>query len=399
MGEIELMQRLARAYTPGRSLDRMFYTSRAVYERDILKVWCESWLWAGHVSQIPNPGDYFLFTFATESVIIVRDAAGDIRAHLNVCRHRGSRVCLEASGNARVFSCPYHGWTYGLNGALRGARLMGDGFEPEAHSLGHVNITIFEGLIFVNLSENPPDPGPALTRLQPHVAPFGLENVKIAHAASYPVPADWKLALENYLECYHCAPAHKEYSRSHSLKDPSSMTGELVGAMREKARAAGLSTEEVNATGLDARPLGADIYHRRYPLYPGYDTGSRDGAGLAPLLGNLAGYDGGATDISIGPVNHFLAYSDHVAGYRFLPRGPRETELQIVWMVRGDAVEDRDYQLDALTWLWDVTTRDDERIIRNNQAGVDSMRYRPGPLSEMEWGISAFLDWYVRQIA
>jgi Rieske 2Fe-2S family protein len=177
------------------------------------------------------------------------------------------------------------------------------------------------------------------------------------------------------------------------------MTGELVGAMREKARAAGLSTEEVNATGLDARPLGADIYHRRYPLYPGYDTGSRDGAGLAPLLGNLAGYDGGATDISIGPVNHFLAYSDHVAGYRFLPRGPRETELQIVWMVRGDAVEDRDYQLDALTWLWDVTTRDDERIIRNNQAGVDSMRYRPGPLSEMEWGISAFLDWYVRQIA
>ncbi|HUS55698.1 MAG TPA: aromatic ring-hydroxylating dioxygenase subunit alpha [Thermohalobaculum sp.] len=398
MGEIDLMRERAIAYTAGRSLERMFYTSPAVYERDIVKVWCESWLWAGHVSQIPNPGDYFLFTFGTESVIILRDGDGEVRAHLNVCRHRGSRVCLESSGNARVFSCPYHGWTYGLNGALRGARMMGEDFDAETHSLGRVNITIFEGLIFLNLSENPPDLAPALARLKPHVAPFGLESAKVAHTKSYPVPANWKLALENYLECYHCAPSHKEYSRSHSLKDPASMTEELVGAMREKARAAGLTTEVVNASGLDAQPLGADIYHRRYPLYSGYDTGSRDGGGLAPLLGDLTGYDGGATDITIGPVNHFLAYSDHVVGYRFLPRGPRETEIQTVWIVRQDAVEGRDYQLGALIWLWDVTTKDDERIIRNNQAGVDSIRYRPGPLSSMEWGISAFLSWYARQV-
>jgi Rieske 2Fe-2S family protein len=399
VSEIDRMRQLANTYTPGRSLDRMFYTSPAVYERDILKVWCESWLWAGHVSQIPGNGDYFLFTFATESVIVVRDGDGEVRAHLNVCRHRGSRVCLKASGNAKVFSCPYHGWTYGLNGALRGARMMGDGFDPAAHGLDRVNVAIFEGLIFICLSESPPNLALALARLKPHVAPFGLENAKIAHTRRYAVPANWKLVLENYLECYHCAPAHKEYSRSHSLKDPATMTEELVGAMRERARAAGLTTEVVNATGLDAQPLGADIYLRRYPLYPGYDTGSKTGNALAPLLGNLAGYDGGATDISVGPVNYFLAYSDHVVGYRFLLRGPRETEIQIVWMVRGDAVEGRDYQLDALTWLWDVTTRDDERIIRNNQAGVDSMRYRPGPLAGMEWGISAFLGWYASQIA
>jgi Rieske 2Fe-2S family protein len=397
--EIEVMRQLARTYTPGRSLDRMFYTSPAVYDRDMLKIWCENWIWAGHVSQIPANGDYFLFTFGTESVIIVRDGEGEVRAHLNVCRHRGSRVCLEASGNARVFSCPYHGWTYGLNGALRGAREMEDGFDPTAHSLRQVNIAIFEGLIFICLSETASDLAPALARLQPHVVPFGLENVKIAHTKSYPVPANWKLALENYLECYHCAPSHKEYSRSHSLKDPASMTEELVAVMQAKAREVGPSTDEIDATGLDARPIGADIYHRRYPLYPGYDTGSRDGSGLAPLLGNLTGYDGGATDISVGPVNYFLAYTDHVVGYRFLPRGPRETEIQTVWMVHKDAVEGRDYQLDELTWLWDVTTKDDERIIRNNQAGVDSMRYSPGPLSAMEWGISAFLSWYTNQIA
>ena len=399
MSEIELMRQLAGAYTSGRSLERMFYTSPTVYERDILKIWCESWLWAGHVSQIPNPGDYFLFTFATESVIVLRDGDGQVRAHLNVCRHRGSRVCLEASGNARVFSCPYHGWTYGLNGALRGAPMMGDNFDCDAHGLDRVNITVFEGLIFINLSENPPNLTPALARLKPHVAPFGFENTKIAHSISYPVPANWKLAFENYLECYHCAPSHKEYSRSHSLKDPNSMTVELLAGMQARAREAGLTTDVVDATGLDADPPGADIYHRRYPLYPGYDTGSKTGGGLAPLLGNLTGYDGGATDISIGPVNYFLAYSDHVVGYRFLPRGPRETEIQTVWMVHQDAVEGRDYDLDTLTWLWDVTTKDDERIIHNNQEGVGSMRYRPGPLSTMEWGISGFLGWYTSQIA
>lgn len=399
VSEIGLMQQKARAYTPDRSLERMFYTSPAVYERDILEVWCESWLWAGHVSQIPGTGDYFLFTFGTESVIVVRDREGEVRAHLNVCRHRGSRVCLEASGNARVFSCPYHGWTYSLSGALRGGRMMGKGFDPAAHGLERVNVVVFEGLIFINLSESPPDFAPALARLKPHVAPFDLANAKVAHSRSYPVPANWKLALENYLECYHCAPAHKEYSRSHSLKDPNSMTEELVARMHAKAREAGLTTDEIDATGLAAQPPGADIYHRRYPLYPDYQTGSRDGGPLAPLLGRLTGYDGGATDIQIGPVNHFLAYSDHVVGYRFLPRGPRQTEIQTVWMVHKDAVEGREYELDKLTWLWDVTTKDDERIIRNNQEGVDSMRYRPGPLSEMELGISAFLRWYAHQIA
>ena len=165
-----------------------------------------------------------------------------------------------------MFSCPYHGWTYGLNGALRGAPMMGEGFDRDAHGLGRVNIAVFEGLIFINLSENPPDLTPALTRLKPHVAPFGLENAKIAHSASYPVPANWKLAFENYLECYHCAPSHKEYSRSHSLKDPNSMTGELLAGMHARAHEAGLTTDVVDATGLDADPPGADIYLRPPPL-------------------------------------------------------------------------------------------------------------------------------------
>ena len=396
--DIQRMRMLACEHRNDHALDRLFYTSQAVYERDLEKVWAQSWLWAGHVSQVPKPGDFFLFEFGTESVIIVRDANEEIRAHLNVCRHRGSRVCLEQTGSARVFSCPYHAWTYNLDGGLRAGRQMGDGFDSGAYGLTAVNILIFQGLIFICLSEDPPSIEGALERLAPKTAPFGLANLKIAHQASYPVPANWKLALENYVECYHCAPAHKEYSRSHSLKDPASMTKELVGAMREKSLEAGLPIDEVSETGENAELIGADIYYRRYPLYPGYLTGSRDGAALAPLLGDLTGYDGGATDIQIGPLNYFLAYSDHIVGYRFIPAALQETDIQAVWMVREDAEEGRDYTLDELTWLWDVTTQDDERIIRHNQQGVNSLRFRPGPLSKMEWGISDFYHSYLTMV-
>ncbi len=380
------------------SLERPFYASRHHYENDLRKVWGRNWLWAGHESQIPEIGNYFLFDFGTESVIVVRDGAGDVRAHLNVCRHRGSRVCLERSGKARSFTCPYHAWTYGLDGALRGGRLMPEGFEPAAHGLGAVHLINFQGMLFVCLADNPPPLQPALDRLAPMTAPFDLGNLKVAHEATYPVPANWKLALENYLECYHCAPAHQAYSQSHSLKDPLSMTPELLGGLEERSRKIGLPTDEFNETGTAVSAAGCDIFYRRYPLYAGYETGSKDGEPLAPPLGKLSGFDGGATDLMIGPLNNFLIYSDHLVAYRFLPRDLQSTDIQTIWMVRGDAVEGRDYHLAPLTWLWHVTTEDDERIIRHNQEGVNSHHYRPGPLSDMEQAISDFYRGYFGMI-
>ncbi|MGB0848686.1 MAG: SRPBCC family protein, partial [Thiolinea sp.] len=148
-------------------------------------------------------------------------------------------------------------------------------------------------------------------------------------------------------------------------------------------------------SGVADKHAGHTAYYRRYPLYPGYDTGSEDGKPLAPLLGELNGYDGGTTDLQIGMLNNFLMYSDHVVGYRFLPKGLQETDIQTVWMVRADAEEGRDYDLEKLIWLWDVTTRADEKIIRHNQAGVNSFHYQGGPLSEMEYGIVDFYADYL----
>ena len=391
--ELKIARDLLDQYREGFALPRHFYTSPEVYDLDIRTFWNRNWIWVGHVSQIPEPGDYFLFDYGPESIIIVRDRQGEVRAHQNICRHRGSRVCLEQSGNANKFVCPYHAWTFDLEGRLRNGRSMGDDFDPADYGLFPVHVTLFEGLIFVCAADTPPPIDAPLSRIAPLAAPLQLENLRLAHRASYPVPANWKLAFENYLECYHCAPSHQEYSRSHSLKDPA-QAATFTPDLHERMRAVGLPTDIVDEVGAGAVSPAADVFWRRYPLFPGYQTGSRTGAPLAPPLGRLPALDGGATDLGIGTFNYFLIYADHLVGYRFVPRGLQETDIQIEWYVRGDAVEGQDYSVDELTWLWHVTTLDDERIIRHNQEGVNSHRFQPGPLSEMEWGISAFYHTY-----
>jgi Rieske 2Fe-2S family protein len=133
----------------------------------------------------------------------------------------------------------------------------------------------------------------------------------------------------------------------------------------------------------------------RYPLLRGHLTGSREGKPVAPLMGSITGYDGGATDLHIGPMTFGLAYCDHLVLYRFTPRGIRSTDCEITWLVNGSAVEGRDYDLAELIWLWDVTTIADKQIIERNQKGVESRFYEPGPLSPMEDFTRRFMEWYV----
>ena len=394
----EGFKELISKYQGSQSLPRQFYTSETVYKMDIQHYWNHSWIWVGHINQIPTVGDFFLFDYGYESVIIARDKNGSVNAFLNVCRHRGSRVCIEKSGNTRLFVCPYHAWTYELNGSLRAAREMEDNFNTAEYSLKKVNLRIFHGLIFICVADNPPNIDEGLLQLEPLVEPFEFENLKIVHSANYPVAANWKLALENYMECYHCAPAHLEYSRPHSLKDPSSANIELKNCMLKKSMDVGLSGEELRINLLESNNVEMDFYFSRYPLFQGYKTGSKSGEKLAPLLGRLKDFDGGTSDIQIGILNNFLSYSDHVIGYRFIPRSIQITDIEVIWMVREDAEEGKDYNLEDLTWLWHCTSQDDERIIALNQKGVNSNHYVPGPLSNMEWGIKAFHAGYLKQL-
>ena len=377
------------------ALDQAFYRDPDIYRRDVEEIFLKSWLYAGHQSEIPNVGDWFLFEFAEESVIIVRSDTDQINALLNVCRHRGSRVCVESSGCSKRLTCRYHGWTYDLEGHLKAAAQMGEGFDKTGFGLKQIHAERLGGMIYVNFAENPSPFSLVREGLAECLEPYDLENTKVAHRASYPISSNWKLALENYTECYHCAPAHPEYSQGHGLAHPDSRTGHLREQVMARAGACGLSDKTVNQFYQEALGFGADYAYDRYPLIRNHLTGSKDGQPLAPLLGSIREYDGGATDLQVGPITFALMYCDHVVIYRFTPRTVDTSDCDISWLVRGDAEEGRDYDREDLTWLWDVTTHADKRIIERNQQGVNSRFYVPGPLSKMEDYTWKFISWYL----
>lgn len=382
----------------GHSLRQAFYADPELFRRDVERILMRHWLCVGHESSAPNPGDFFVVEIASESAIIARGEDGRLRALANVCRHRGSRVCTENSGHAKIFVCPYHAWSYGLDGSLRAARHMPEQFDASAHGLKPLHLRVVEGLIFISFAETPLALNRAEQALRSCYGPYGWAEARVAHRELYPIEANWKLAVENYLECYHCAPAHPEYSRLHALEQPLPRIEELNARMRERSAALGIDIPLHDhwtpaTTGEEA------VYGFRYALYDGVVTGSPDGGPVAPLMGQFVEYDGGATSIHLGPASFFLAYADHGVIYRFIPKTSATCEMEVIWLVRGDARAGADYDLDKLTWLWQVTSGADKRIIEQNQLGVNSRYYEPGPYAPMEQNTRRYIDWYLREIA
>lgn len=395
----------AELQRPDYAIDQYFYRSHLVYAKELDALIFRSWLYACHISEIPHPGDYQLFEIGEDSVIISRDATGEIHALMNVCRHRGARVCEEASGNRKTFVCPYHGWVYNTDGSLRAAREMEvkEGFDSSQYGLKAARVEVFMGMIFINCDAQAADFRGPLENLARPLGAYDLEHAKIAHQQSYRVDANWKLVLENYLECYHCATSHRAYARMHTLKDRDCNVEHLVQAMLER-------TEEVTGVPgmgtdyeriyLDAEGFGACAYTSRYGLYDGYLTGSEDGQPVAPLMGNIQGYDGGAGDFQLGPLSFMLNYPDHCVLYRFIPRSLTATDMEVVWFVNGDAREGVDYDREKLTWLWHNTTLEDEFIITRNSEGVNSRFFEPGPYHpEFEATLQKFVLWYLDTLA
>ena len=390
---------LIASQKPGWALDQRFYTDPEIYQLELDRIVTRNWILAGHASQIPDAGDYLVFSLANESAIIVRAKDGRVRAFANVCRHRGSLVCLENRGNKRKFECPYHGWTYDLDGKLIGARSMREDFNKEAYGLHPVSLSLLSGLIFVCFCDDPPSLEGAQRDLAEPMAMFDFENLKVAASKTYPIAANWKLAIENYQECYHCATAHPEYAKLHTLMLDPQKRDRIQEPMRQRMAACGLKDIEHDFIDTYAKSGEQGYGYSRTALFEGYKTGSRDGEPVAPLLGELKDYDGGASDFTLGPFTFFLAYSDHVVGYVFSPVDHKNCQCKIHWFVRKDAVEGKDYDRDELMWLWDVTTHADEKIIVNNWQGVNSRYYRPGPFSGMERMERRYIEWLLQELS
>ena len=391
---------------PGFTLEQPFYRDPEIFRRDMARIVSRTWLYVAHVSEIPEPGDFLLYAIGEESILLVRGPDREVRAFFNVCRHRGSRICLEHRGRVRrVLTCPYHAWTYDLEGRLIRARGMAEGFDRSAFGLHPCQVRVAHGLIFLCLAEAG----------DPEVADFGgiagdldtcatlhhLADTRVAHREVYPTRANWKLVVDNFRECYHCAPAHPGYTMVNAYvraeeQDPAGYAAS-IRAWEKKTLALGHPVGDSTSSdrGDRRQPRG----YWRQPIREGFVTLSEDGGPVAPLLGRLAHWDGGETAFSFGPLSYAYLCADHLCMFRFTPVAPELSEVVLTWHVRADAEEGRDYDLARLKWMWDVTTIEDTRIIIDNQKGVNSTRYRPGPYAPLEDYSAAFTRWYLERLA
>jgi phenylpropionate dioxygenase-like ring-hydroxylating dioxygenase large terminal subunit len=390
-----------RSHLPGHALARDFYTDPAIFERDMERMLLRHWFCAGHVSSIPRAGDYLVVDLGPESVIIIRNPAGEVRALLNVCRHRGSRLCAGRSGKAQSgrLTCPYHAWTYDLDGKLLIARQMPESFKRDDVSLKSLPVRIMEGLIFTTFAEDPLDLRNAADALARSAGVHGWATAKVAHRELYSIKANWKLAVENYMECYHCTPAHPEFSKRHVYARPAEQRVELERAGHTRAEAMGIVVPDIDRYGCLAGTGRESVAVMRSALHDGIVSATDDGRSVARLMGAFSASDGNSTYFDIGPISDFLAYPDHGVIYRFIPRTVDHTEMEVIWLVHQDAVEGLDYDVGRLTWLWKTTSAEDKKIVEMNHAGVNSRFFEPGPYSLQETYTSRFVDWYLEELS
>src|SRR3984957_16713912 len=400
MESIDLAARI-RSHRAGHALERNFYTDPAIFERDMERMLLRHWFCAGHLSSIPRPGDYLVVDLGSESVIIVRTTQSEVRALLNVCRHRGSRLLAGRSGKAQSarLTCPYHAWTYDLDGNLLAARQMPESFRRADMALKALPVRIMEGLIFTTFAKEPLDLGAAAHALAASAGIHGWAAAKVAHREMYSIKANWKLAVENYMECYHCTPAHPEFAKRSVYARPEELNIELERAGRKRAEALGIVVPDVDQYGCEAAAGRESVAVMRSALHDGMVSATDDGRSVARLMGSFSAPDGNSTYFDIGPISDFLAYPDHGVIYRFIPKTVDHTEMEVIWLVHQDAVEGVDYDVERLTWLWKTTSAEDKKIVEMNQAVVNSRFFEPGPYSLQETYAGRFVDWYLKELS
>jgi Rieske 2Fe-2S family protein len=402
------VRRWLQTRQPGWSLPQPFYTSDEVYRADLAQIWRRHWLFAGHACEIPAPGDYFTLAVDHDSLVVIRGEDRAIRAFHNVCRHRGSLVCLERAGHAHRLVCPYHQWTYGLDGALLSWRGMQAELSKADFGLRPVAVEQVGGLVFVCLAAEPPPFEPAREGLAPLLQPQGFDRAKVAHAVDYLVQANWKIVWENNRECYHCNVNHPQYIRANFDHYNADDTTEPIrarmatAAARVQARwaAAGIATH--TQTGMTRFPdaeRGVWFCANRTPLADGYVSESMDGRPVAPLMGDYRDAEVGTLRIRTLPNFWNHSSCDHGVSTRLLPAGPQLTAIRVYWLVDAQAVEGRDYDLAQLLPFWQLTSEQDWTICENQQRGINSSAYTPGPYSTFkEYNVEAFVQWYVHSL-
>jgi Rieske 2Fe-2S family protein len=348
-----------------RTLPGRYYTSAEIYAEEQERIFTARWICVGRAAEIPAAGDYLLHTIAGESVIVVRGRDGILRAFYNVCRHRGTRLCEEPRGRfSETIQCPYHAWTYTIDGQLIGAPHMNEveGFDKRDYPLHGVPLETWEGFLFVNLARDAESFAHAFAPLVGRFGRFNLSALRAARRVDYDVAANWKLIFQNYSECLHCPVIHPGLAKltPYTSGENDLFDGPFLGGYMVLTKEAGSLTLSGRACGTPVGRLPEEDRNRVY---------------FYSIFPNLL--------LSLHP--------DYVMFHTLWPDGPGRTRLTCEWLFHPDSFAEPGFDPDDAVRFWDETNRQDWHICEQSHAGIASRAYVPGPYSPRE-GISAAWD-------
>jgi len=375
---------------PGHTLPQAFYCDPQIYDIDVSAVFTQSWLMAGFESEIPDPGSYIALTIGGNPIIVLRTRVGEIAGYHNTCRHRGSQILANGCGRVPKLVCPYHKWTYELDGRLLAAPRMEAGFSFANAGLKPISVRTVAGCVYVALTDKAPEFAPFASTVDQYLEAFDLRETKIAYQSTLIEKANWKLVMENARECYHCATGHPELKISFPVTINAGFDfGKSEHVEAFLAKAAKLA--------LPVAPREGDWWSvGRYPLNPGMESISQDGRPVvARRITHLQEQGIGGVRWATEPNNFCHALPDYAFMFSAIPIGTQETMVISKWLVHKDAVEGIDYKVDELIEIWTATNLQDRDLAENNQRGVNGLGYSPGKYSEAgEDFVIRFNNWY-----
>jgi glycine betaine catabolism A len=400
---------LLGGYRAGFALPGAFFNDERLYAAELEYLFGRHWLFVAAAAELPEGGDYRTYQIGPWPIFVLRRDDGEIVAFHNTCRHRGSRILQQESGiAATTLICPYHRWSYDLNGRVVSCGPTGK--DPaEQRGLQAVHVRTLEGLVFVCLADAPPaDFDEMAQAVAPYLAPHGLAHTKVAHQVDIIEQGNWKLTIENNRECFHCA-GHPELLCS--LFD---FFGEInAAAMSAAERANYVRYLEVRCTQ-EALWQRAGLPWRGIEELSGRATAFRterlvlDGAGesMTPdtriasrrLLGTLSEPRLGTLHYHTQPNAWYHFLSDHALTFAVFPLGRDRTLVRSTWLVHADAVAGRDYDLEQLTRVWNATNAQDAAFVAETQIGASSPAYVPGPIAASEYMVQSFHTWYEQRL-
>ena len=345
----------SREWRPRPTLSGHDYTHPEVYAQEQELIWYgDNWVCLGRSEEIANPGDYVARDLAGESVFLTRNEGGKLRAFYNVCSHRGTRFLDEGTGSVRkAFKCPYHAWTYDLDGCLIGSPNVKEDerFNRADYPLHGVGVDEYAGFVFVNLSKEPTPLVEFLddsTETMTVFERFHMEDLRIGKQIIYEVHANWKILVENYNECLHCPQVHPELVQV----VPLFRFGEVWD---EETRDDGNNMIE-GATSFTVTGKS------KLPRLPGIldeDVNRYYGSYQFP---NLA--------LNLHP--------DCVMYYILYPKGPDHTTVVSEYLFGPETIADPDFEPDPVVELWDTISWQDWDVCQRVQKGIHSRAYTTG---------------------